>query len=244
MTTDNTGVIPAVAPTDAATPPEPSQEEKLAALIEQKVTSAIAQATEMAKREIQSVKDRSRAEVEAAVRRAKLAENVLSVTRQRSQELDPDLAKELELSELRAKEASRATLEQESAQRQQQETFATALRNSLLAHLAALGIDPEDKRIDWAKDTANYVEGRSRFDASVAKVLKEEKQTMQSSLEKRLKDLEAKISQASTEANSVSTTTSPGVVVGSDKDFTKKFASGELPLTKANIERYNKLIAS
>jgi len=53
-------------------------------------------------------------------------------------------------------------------------------------------------------------------------------------LAKRLKKLEV-------EANSVETTTSPGVVAGSDAEFVKRFASGELPLTKGNVERYQKI---
>ena len=51
-----------------------------------------------------------------------------------------------------------------------QETLARALQDSLVAHLEELGIAPDDKRIDWAKDSSDYVQGRRRFDASLAKI--------------------------------------------------------------------------
>jgi len=235
---------------EVVAPPEPSPEEKMAALIEQKVSEAIAEATaqavakakELGRRELQSQQDHNRAEVETAIRRAKIAESTSNVARQRLQESDPEAAKEIELSELRMREANRAAFDQGEAQRRQQETLGVALQNSLTAHLETLGIDPKDKRIDWAVDSSDYVQGRSRFDASVAKIVKEERQTMQNSLETRLKDLEAKLSQVNIEANSVLTTTPPGVVAGSDAEFVNKFGSGEIPLTKENVERYNKIV--
>jgi hypothetical protein len=78
--------------------------------------------------------------------------------------------------------------------------------------------------------------------ASVTKIQKDKVQTIQSGLEKRLKELEEKTkSTVNREANSVPTTPSGGVVSGSDKDFLAKFASGDLPLSKENLDRYNKI---
>jgi len=227
--------------------PEISAEQKMATLIQTEVAKAIALEMEKSKRELQSVKDKARAEVESAQRRARLAETTLGTARTKIGEQDPELAKELELQELRAREQGRMTLEQEEQLRQQQTAFAQKLNASLIAHLESLGIDPKDSRIDWASDATEYVQGRSRFDASVAKIIGADKQTMQtekSSLEKRLSDLEAKVNQVSVEANSVNTTTSQGVVAGSDAEFIKKFGSGELPMNKENVGRYNKLVKS
>ncbi len=226
-------------------PPVPSPEEKMTALIQQKVDEAITRSTELARREIQSVKDKSRAEVEAAIRRAQMAETTMTSARTHLQTVDPEAAKELELSTLRAKEASRTELEKEEEARKQHETYTKSLNDSLVSHLTELGIDPNDKRVDWARDAADFLQGRGRFDASVAKILKEEKQTIQSSFEKRLKELETKVNktvnETNAEANSVSTTASQGTVASSDIEFMKKFGSGDLEMTKENVTRYNKI---
>ena len=246
--TEPVSKVEPVSPEGVTTPtvaaPQALTEERVQEMIAEATAKAVAAAKELGRRELQSQQDRNRAEVEVAVRRAKLAEDTSKTARQRIQELDPDAAKDLELSELRAREVNRVAVEQETAQRQQQEIQGKALQDSLHAHLEALGIDPKDKRIDWAADISDYVQGRNRFDASLVKIIKEERQTMQNSLEKRLKDLEAKVSKVSTEANSVDTTISPGVVAGSDAEFLKKFGAGELELNKANVERYRKLVSS
>jgi len=217
------------------------QEAKVNQMIADATATAVAEAKILGKRELQSAQDKNRAELARAERRARLAEGSLGASRTQLQSLDPEVAKEMELAELRAERAGRLTLEQEDALRQQQEVQGRALSDSLHAHLTALGIDPNDKRIDWATDSTNYVQGRSRFDASLAQIIKEEKQTMQNSLEKRLKDLEAKMVQAGIDVNSVSTAASVGATAGSDAEFIKKFGEGDLPLNKENVERYEKI---
>lgn len=248
--TVTTGQVPleGQVPPVVVKPPEPSAEEqKLTELIQKQVAEAVGKATDLAKRELQSVKDKATAEVKQAQRRAQLAENTMTATRTHLQTVDPDVAKEMELAQLRAEREGRTTLEQEDTQTRQEEAQAKALQDSLLANLEALGIDSKDKRIDWAEDSPNYIQGRGRFDASVAKIVKEEKQTMQSGLEQRLKDLEAKVGRVAAEenieANSVSTAASSGPAAGSDAEFIKKFGNYELPDTKENRARYQKIIS-
>ena len=231
-------------PTTAVVEPQaltPEQEAKVTQMIADATARAVADAKDIGKRELQSSQDRNRAEVARAERRARLAEGTLGATQTQLQALDPDVAKEMELAQLRAERAGRYTLEQEDALRQQQEVQGRALSDSLHAHLTALGVDPNDKRIDWATDSTNYVQGRSRFDASLAQIMKEDKQTMQTGLEKRLRDLEAKMAQAGIEVNSVSTAASGGAATGSDAEFVKKFGAGEIPMTKENVGRYEKI---
>ena len=251
MTTDNQtvvqpDVVTPVTPSPAVvTPPAvPSPEEAMATLIEQKVAEAIAKSTELAKREIQSVKDKATAEVQAAQRRTRFAEGTLTSTRQQLQTLEPDVAKEMELAELRAREQGRLTMEQEEASTRQQLEFHQQFQSNLTQFITGLGVDPADKRIDWAGDAPNYLEAQRRVLDSVSKIQKANIQTLQSGLEKRLNALENKSKQVDIEANSVSTATSPGVVAGSDAEFTKKFGAGDLPLTKENVERYNKITKS
>lgn len=233
----STPTTPVVEPTPLTT----EQEAKVTQMIADATAKAVTEAKDLGKRELQSSQDKNRAEVAKAERRARLAEGTLGATHTQLQTLDPEAAKEMELAQLRAEKAGRLTLDQEATLAQQQEVQGKALQDSLTAHLAALGIDPNDKRIDWAGDSANYVQGRSRFDVSVAQIVKEDKQTMQTGLEKRLKDLETKMTASGIEANSVSTAASPGVVAGSDAEFMKKFGAGELPTSKENLERVAKI---
>jgi len=227
--------------TEGATTSELSPEQKMATLIQQEVAKAISAETEKARREIQSVKDKSRAEVESAQRRARVAESTLGTTRKSFQEADPEVAKELELQELRARNASRLTTEQEEQAKQAQADFVEQFYSGLTKHLSSLEIDEKDQRLDWGANAKNAFEAQSRFLDSVAKIQKENQQEMQSGFEKRLKDIEARVSQVNVEANSVDTTTSAGVVAGSDAEFIKQFGSGELPMTQANLNRYNKI---
>jgi len=222
--------------------PEPLTAEKVQEMIEAATIKAVAEAKELGKKELQSAQDRNKAELARARRRAEEAENTLGAARTHIQGIDPEIAKDVELLELRARERSRTTSEHEETTSRQQETQAKAIQDALAAHLETLGIDRKDERLDWADDATDYASGRARFDASVAKIILEEKKTTESSFEKRLKELEAKVAGDSTEANSVETTTPIGVVAGSDKDFVKKFANYELPATKGNVERYNKIV--
>ena len=168
-----------------------------------------------------------------------MAETSSGAMKKQLQSLDPEMAKDVELAEFRAKETARTTQDQEKVLRQQQETVVTLLQT----HLQTLEIDPKDPRIDWAMDTNSVVEGRSRFDASVARIVNENKQTAASGFEQRLKDLEAKIGQANIEANSVATTPSPGVVAGSDAEFLRLFGAGTIVQSEeSDRERYNKII--
>ena len=214
----------------------------MTARIQAEVAKAVAKETELARREIQSVKDRSTREVEQALRRTRLAESTQSAMRSSLKDLDPDIAKEMELTQLRAKEQGRVALDQEERIARQQTEFHNQFQSNLTQFITGLGLDPADKRIDWGNDAKNYLEAQERILNSVSKIQKENIQTAQSGLEKRLKDLEAKMNQANIEANSVNTAASGGAATGSDAEFLKKFGAGEIPADKENVSRYKKII--
>jgi len=245
MTTDNQEIVPEeqVSTTEPVSteevPKEPPAltEERVQQLIAEATMKAVGQAKEAGRRELQGQQDRNRAEVESANRRAKFAEDTLKTTRTRLSESDPDTAKEMELEEYRAREKGRQTQEQVEAQQRQQVEFHSQFQSNLTQFITSLGVDPKDGRIDWGDDAPNYLEAQRRVLESATKIQKENIQTEKEGLEKRLKDLEAKVNE---EANSVETT-SGGVVAGSDTEFIKKFASGELPYTKGNKARYEKI---
>mgnify|MGYP001590950775 CR=1 FL=1 len=238
-------VEPVPLSTDTAVSVEPPKAPSADEILNQKIAEAVAKAvtaeTERARREIQSTKDKARAEVESAQRRAKLHEDTLGAVRSRLQTADPEVAKELELAELRAKDQARGTFEQEEAQRQAQDAFLSDFYAAQTQFVESLGIDPKDKRIDWAGDASSPLEALKRIQTSVAGIQKETIQTLRG-LEKRLQDFDKQQKTANIEANSV-TTAAPAGAAGSDAEFMKRFASGEIPLTAVNVKRCNEILA-
>ena len=228
-------------PTKAPEPPKAPDaltEDK----VKQLIAEAVKQSKELGKRELQGQQDRNKAELARVQRRAQTAEKAIEDARTRIATTDPEVAKELELAQLRADREGRLLTEQEEAAIQQQSEFHKQFHDTLNQFVKGLGIDPEDKRIDWATDAPNYLVAQQRVLDSVSIIQKANLAILQSGFEKRLKDIEAKVAAQSTEANSVETSTSPGVTSASDADFAKNFAAGTLPMTKANIDRYNRLL--
>lgn len=215
--------------------------EEVQQMIAEATGRAVTEAKEAGKRELQSAQDRNKAELARMERRATTAEGTLAAARTQAQSIDPEVAKEMELAELRAREQARVAGEQEDRLTQAQEAQVRATRESIDSFLTELKIDLKDPRLNWGNEQDNMVSGRAKLDASVAKILLKEKQTTEGSFEKRLKDLEAKIRGEEQTANSVNTAASTGAVAGSDEDFIKKFASYEIPMSKENIARYNKI---
>ncbi len=227
--------------TETTTPPNP---EVAAALAEAKAIRAeLAQLVEDSKRQIQSAKDRARAEVESAQKRARIAESTYTATRQELGNLDPDSMTKLELARYKAAEQARIQAEQEEGVRLQQEAFHTQFNSSLMELITDMGLDPKDKRIDWATDAANYLDAQKRVLKSAVKIQKENIKTLEASIPQKLKEAEAKL-RKDLGLDSVDTTTSVGVAGSSDAKFLKDFGAGDLPMTKANFERYKKIQAT
>ena len=217
-------------------------EEKVRQLIAEATGKAVEQAREQGKRELQSSQDRNKAEQTRLERRARLAEGQVGAALTHLRSADPEVANEFELTQLRAERDGRLTLEQEEELARQQDEFNVKFHTNLNQFITNLGVDPKDARIDWATDAQDYLEAQQRILTSATVIQKENTQKVQASWDSRLKALEAQVNAEGKEANSVETTTSQGVVVGSDAEFVKNFAEDKLPLTKANVERYQKLL--
>ena len=226
--------------------PQPLTKEAIEQMIAEATAKAVKEAKEAGKRELQSAQDRNRAEIAKQERRVRLAEGTLSAARTRLHTADPEAARELELTELRAEREGRLTVEQEEQMTQYKAEAFRKFDDQMTQFITNLGIDPKDKRIDWAEDETNELLVRQqRILDSAAKIQKDNIQLMkatQENLDKRLKELEVKKKEEEKEANSVETTTSQGVVSASDKEFMKGLADGTLPLTKVNVERRNKIL--
>ena len=214
-------------------------------LTEERVQQLIAEQTELVRRQTQSEKDKAIAEIrreaEKQVRRAQTERDTIKSTlKGYDPESGRDINELLEVAESKGQREYYESLARDEEQRKGFETYRQQLQGSLKSHLESLGIDPEDKRIDWAENESDFLTGRSKFDASVAKILKEN----QGAAEKRMKDdfkqLEATL-RRELNLDSVETTTAAGGG-DSDAEFLDKFGKGEVPYTKENKERAEKLM--
>lgn len=172
---------------------QPLTEEVLTQRVNDAVAKAIAAQIETANRQIQSIKDKSKAEVEAASRRAKQSERTLTHVKGALKDADPDTLKEFELAELRSMVAGHQGMEQDEKSRREQAEFESKFQGSVTHHLNELGIDSNDKRIDWGSDASNYLDKRERIDASIRQIIKQNATDAEAALDNKLKDEMAKM---------------------------------------------------
>jgi len=214
--------------------PQPLTEER----IKQIVAEATTVATEVAKREIQSVKDKARQEVEDAQARTGFAEDALAGL---GKDADPEA---VELAKLRASDTYHRKMGAAQAQRQQAETFDKGFQENMTQFITQVGVDPNDKRIDWGADARTYLDKQQRILTSVGKIQQENQtsiqKTLQDNVTQQIKDAEVRI-RKDAGLDTEETGVSPGIS-GTDADFIDKFGKGELPYNKENVERANKLL--
>lgn len=190
---DVTPVTPsteAETPTPEPTQPQPLTEDVLKQRIDEALSKSLGEYTEKAKREIQGVKDKSRKEIEALARRANVAETTLQGI---IPELDEETRNKLELQRLRGTVAQHQTREQEEETKRQYDEFHQTFETQMAEFITETGIDPTDKRIDWAKDAKDAFEMQKRIHSSVTKIMKEEKKATDEKRSQDLKDLETKL---------------------------------------------------
>jgi small-conductance mechanosensitive channel len=210
---------------------------------EAKVKELIAREVESVSRKFQSEKDKAVNEVR---REAERARNEALYAKREADEaygqlgaVNPQAA---ELTRLRSNDRRYKEQESQESVKKQMDEFDSKFRSSLTQSLEAMEINPTDPRIDWATDAVDYVEKQKRILASAANINKENRKTFLETERKKLSDeITAKVKK-DLGVDSVDTS-SPGS--SSDgTDFTKKFANGDLPMTKANIDKYNKILNS
>jgi hypothetical protein len=250
-----TGAVVPPASTVAGTGPAPIQpspeEVRLTELIAKEVAKAtevhrteLLEASRKAQREIQSAKDRATAEVASAQRRARIAEATLTATQGKLKEVDPESMTSIELARVRAELEARTQMDGEEVTQRQQEEFRRQFKTSLEEVVVDLGVDVKDSRIDWAEDSTNYLEAQKRVLKSVGKIRKEQdNQVLQKEVERRSKEAEMKL-RKSLGLDTVDVANPQGVPgVSSDDDFLRKLGNYELPMTKENLARYQKIMS-
>ncbi len=210
-------------------------EERVQQLMAEATTKAVAEAKEAGRRELQSEQDRNI----NAEKRAKLAEGTVSAYESSLKGLDEETQKDIELERYRAQDKLSQSSTQEEAQRQQEVAFYKRMNEGALVYLDNLGIARDDKRVDWGAGSQDYIEARNRLDASVAKILNENKKETEEKQGKDFKELESKL-RKDLGLDSVDTTAGGGGS-NSDAEFKKGIGDGSLLLTKVNMARCKKL---
>lgn len=217
-----------------------SQVEAPQPLTQEQIQQMLDSHTETLKRQLQSEKDKAIAEVrreaEKRIRRAEIENATIKSSLSGFDPETGDIKQTLRVAELESRDRFNQDYEQQEKARREGESFHASFQEGLVSLVTELGIKVDDKRIDWAQDASNYLNIRKRFDRSVAKIQKEDatktKESMKQELMQEIRK-EMGIDSHDDGATGIST---------SDTNFKKKFASGELPVNKANVSRYNKLL--
>jgi len=210
-------------------------EERVQQLIAEATTKAVTQAKEAGRRELQGEQDRNR----NAERRARLAESRVAGYETSFKGLDEETQKEIELARYREQDKYVQSTAQEEEQRQKEAAYFQQMNDSLLEEVRSWGVEPEDKRIDYASDAPDYFTGRKRFTDSLRKIVGENQKKAEERQVEDFKNLESKL-RKDLGLDSVDTTAGGGGS-DSDADFKKGIGDGSLPLNKENMERARKL---
>jgi len=238
---DDTNVQPsevsADVTTEGTTLPEVETPQPLSLTEEQintKISEAVSKELEIAKREIQSAKDKSTAEVTSALKRAKLAETTLQSMRGSLKEADPEVAQTLELAELRARDQHYKESEGQDYARQQQTVFDQSFHTQMNQFIVGMGIDPNDPKIDWGTDATNYLDKQQRILSSLGGIQKANSKTAEEKRSQEVKELEAKLRK---ELGLDSVDTSSPVGTGSDQAWLERWGNGDIEATPQNLKK-------
>lgn len=232
MTQDDKGVQTEEASTAEQTSTEETQTQPS---IEEQIAKAMGEQSEIITRKIQSASDK------AVARIGREADSTARITEDAMAALDATTGEEPEVAKPKRQDQYRSQLDQRRQQEAAVKKTVDAFESNIRQHITDLGIDPEDKNIDWGdSDNLSLTDRQGKILASVGKIQKENAKLVKDEAEQKFKDLEAGL-RKDLGLDKVDITTSAGVASGSDADFMGKFGSGELPVTKANTERYEKI---
>lgn len=182
-------------------------------------------------------------EATQAKRRAEAAESGWDAARTAFGDMSPENRTALELAQLKAKEKHYSAWEQDEKVKEQVEKFNQDFHNDWNEALELMGIDASDKRIDWGEDAGgDYLARNRKIQSSIAKITKEDR----TKWEKKLKDENETFKQNLRKELGLDSATEQASKggAGSDEEFVKKFGSGDIPLSKDNIARYEKITKS
>ena len=205
----------------------------------------LAEERETSRRAFQGIKDTLTAEVnkfrgEAALhaQKARAAEGSLQKVKQRFEE-DPETQEKIELEELKAWKQTNAEQQQQWEQTQRVQAIEQQFYQDMGESLRTMGLDTNDKRIDWAVGVPDYKQRLMKIMASAKAILRQDTQVKEKKMEQGFKEEIAQLRKDLGIDKTTSSLAQGGAA--SDKEFRAKWGSGELPATKANWERAKKL---
>ena len=200
---------------------------------ERLMAQAVQKATETDWRKIQASQDREA----AAIRRLKEMEAELNTVSASLNQLDPELKEKMELERYRGRERSQAQIDAEENQRRAFDETVNQFYGNLSEYAKEVGVDPTHKNLDWGQTTESLTVRQNRFLKSVAKIQKDQVKAREDSVFARL---QAETLKMRKELGLETVDRTPSVSSGSSADFLSRFAKGDIPLTKENIEKYSK----
>ncbi len=206
-------------------------------VIAQKISEATKSYTEMveaSKRELQSLKDKHKLELSRAQGEANLHKETFSAFKSNLGEIDPEMSKNLELAEYKAKDRATAIESQrEQTNKQQQETI-DRFNSNMTQFITDSGLDPNDKRVDWGTEAQTLLEKQQKILASVAKI---HKANAKDSEEKQSKTLKEEIAKVRKELGLDSVDTSNPTGTTGNQVWLEKWGNGEIEATPQNLKK-------
>ena len=204
--------------TGDASQKEGSQEKKeqKPELTEAKVAEMLATEVEKITTHFQSVSDKAIATANREARDARKKVGAAEASRVAMRETfikqNPKAKQSIDLADSQARLNYYDTQAREDETRRGEEAHAQQFYGTLRDDIKSRGIDPDDKRIDWAEGDNSYT-AMKKVLSSVAKIEKDEKATWQTKMEQTMND---KFTQLRKDAglDSADTTTSSGAGYG------------------------------
>lgn len=209
------------------------------AKIQEMLKSAVEQAKETGRRELQAQQERNRNERLARER----AEAEAAAYKTSLNTLPEEDRERIELNTYRAKDQLTQTAAQQESQRQAQEKYFESVKELQDSMIANAGLTRDDPRINWGDQGDDLVAGLNKFSASITKIVKEDSSKEVSKLREEIKaEIENSVRKVRIDAGLESVNTEQGGGGNtSDAAFVEAMTDGSLPLTEANIERLNKI---
>ncbi len=219
---------------EASTAEQTSTEETQPSISEQ-ITKAMGEQMEVASRKFQSLTDTSL----ARIRRE--ADSTARITEDAMAALDATSQEETEVAKPKRQVPFRSQLEVRRQQEEAAQKTVDAFESNIRQHIVDLGINPDDKEIEWGdRNNLNLTDRQGKILTSISKIQKNNVKLAEETRKQEFTALEAKL-RKDLGLDKVDTTTSAGVATDSDSDFMRRLGSGELPLTKATTDRYDKI---
>ena len=156
-------------------------------LTKEMIAEMMTEKIEEAKRHFQGVKDREvkavRKEVNIFKRRAEQAESQIGAFNQIAA-TNPQLSAQLRAATM----ATQAQALQERELRDQAEQARQDFFDRMATIPEEFGIDPNDKRLDYAEDAEDSIAATVRLNKSISKIIKEDKSALEKRMEQAIED--------------------------------------------------------